>query len=160
MALIVTDKFYTYTWLRNDGTAYYVGKGTKRRAFTSGVGHRPPRTDDKIIIQDHASETDALEAEKFLIEFYGRKDLGTGCLRNRTNGGDGISPAWNKGAQLSEDHRKHLRKPHRAFTKRPMSEEHKNSIQATLRSQMTLEERQLRAERGRLGAKARWGRTT
>jgi hypothetical protein len=87
MSLIVSDKFYTYTWMRKDGTAYYVGKGTKRRAYTSGDGHRPP-LEEFIIIQDHPSEADAFAAEKFLIEHYGRKDLGTGCLRNLTNGSE------------------------------------------------------------------------
>ena len=90
MAVIVKDKFYTYTWIRNDGTPYYVGKGTKNRAFVSCEGHRPPRVEN-IILQEHLSEQDALFAEVFLIAYYGRKDLGTGCLRNLTDGGEGVS---------------------------------------------------------------------
>jgi predicted XRE-type DNA-binding protein len=43
------------------------------------------------LIQEFPSEADALAAEMFLIAYYGRKDLGTGCLRNRTDGGEGIS---------------------------------------------------------------------
>lgn len=37
------------------------------------------------------SEADAFESEVALIEFFGRKDKGTGCLRNLTAGGDGVS---------------------------------------------------------------------
>ena len=39
------------------------------------------------------SEGDAFEAERFLISYYGRVDLGTGSLRNLTDGGDGASGA-------------------------------------------------------------------
>lgn len=82
--------FYTYLWLREDGTPYYVGKGSGTRAFTSachGV-HRPPQ-DERILLEEQTSETEAFEVERFLISFYGRLDLGTGCLRNLTDGGDG-----------------------------------------------------------------------
>lgn len=84
--------FYTYLWLRYDGSPYYVGKGKGHRAFYSD-GHtvRRPKDDARILIQYHESEADAITAEIFLIVFYGRLDLGTGCLRNRTDGGDGIS---------------------------------------------------------------------
>jgi hypothetical protein len=84
--------FYTYLWLRGDGTPYYVGKGSGKRAFTSGAHgvHRPKDT-GRIILQEHSSEEDAFCAEIFLIAYYGRKDTGVGCLRNRTDGGEGLS---------------------------------------------------------------------
>ena len=79
--------FYTYLWLREDGTPYYVGKGSGHRAFVSW-GHRHPRPKDRssILIQEFPSERDAFSAEIFLISYYGRKDLGTGCLRNLSGG--------------------------------------------------------------------------
>lgn len=86
-AALKTGKFYTYTWLQYDGRAYYVGKGHGNRAIRKGS----PRDLDRIIIQEHESEADAFEAEKFLIAYYGRKDQGTGILRNMTDGGEGTS---------------------------------------------------------------------
>jgi hypothetical protein len=82
--------FYTYLWLREDGTPYYVGKGEGRRAFVS-YEHVVPRPKDsaRIVLQEHPSEDAAFFAEKFLIAYYGRKDLSLGCLRNRTDGGEG-----------------------------------------------------------------------
>lgn len=84
------DKYYTYLWLREDGTPYYVGKGKGRRAVESD-GHisKRPTTLDRIIIEEYESEKDAFLAEAFLISFYGRKDIGTGCLVNLTDGGEG-----------------------------------------------------------------------
>jgi NUMOD3 motif-containing protein len=91
--------FYTYLWLREDGTPYYVGKGNSRRAFES-IGHtvKRPRNRESIIVQEFSNESDAFTAERFLVAFYGRLDRGTGCLRNRTDGGDGPS-----GLILSEE---------------------------------------------------------
>jgi hypothetical protein len=85
---MMDNGFYTYLWLREDGTPYYVGKGRGKRAFRCGA---PPA--ERVIIQYHPSERDALVAEVFFIAYYGRKDLGTGCLRNYTDGGDGVSGA-------------------------------------------------------------------
>ena len=42
------------------------------------------------IIQENLDWDSACELEEFLIKLYGRKDLGTGCLVNMTNGGDGL----------------------------------------------------------------------
>jgi len=81
--------YYTYLWLREDGTPYYVGKGTGYRAYTnSGHTVRHPLDHARILIQDHPSEKDAFAAEIFLIAYYGRIDTGAGILRNRTDGGD------------------------------------------------------------------------
>jgi hypothetical protein len=96
--------FYTYLWLREDGTPYYVGKGTGNRAYVQTFHITPVPSRDRILIQEFPSEGVALEAEKFLIAYYGRKDIGTGCLRNLTNGGEGIS-----GYKYSEAHRESLR---------------------------------------------------
>ena len=82
--------FYTYLWLREDGTPYYVGKGKGNRAFDrKNHIQKPPSDTSRILVQDFTSEADAFKAEIFLIDYYGRKDLGTGCLRNRTEGGVG-----------------------------------------------------------------------
>lgn len=82
-------EFYTYLWLREDGTPYYVGKGKGRRAFTkSAHTSKPPQDKSRILIQEFPDEDSAFEAEKFFIAYYGRRDQGTGCLRNLTDGGD------------------------------------------------------------------------
>jgi len=82
--------FYTYLWLREDGTPYYVGKGHGDRAYKYHRRHgSPPK--QRVVIYQAESEVDAFETEIALIWYYGRKDLGTGCLRNLTNGGEGTS---------------------------------------------------------------------
>ncbi len=98
--------FYTYLWLREDGSPYYVGKGMGRRGFLSH-GHTVPcpKEVERIIIQEWLSEDQAYEAEKFLISYFGRIDQGTGCLRNLTDGGEGASV----GHTLSESGRDKLR---------------------------------------------------
>jgi hypothetical protein len=114
--------FYTYLWLREDRTPYYVGKGKGNRGFTSKQ-HRlkcPPK--DRIIIQGWPSEELAFEAEKALIKYYGRIDLGTGCLSNLTEGGD--NPPKRFGPP-SEDVREKIRK---ALTGRHLSQSHKNKL--------------------------------
>jgi hypothetical protein len=103
----------TYTYLREDGTPVYVGKGPEKRAHDA-TGHRglTPENRDRIILQEHPSEADAFEAEVFLISFYGRKDRGTGCLRNLTDGGEGSSgsrPSAETRRKMSETHKRILK---------------------------------------------------
>ena len=94
------EGFYVYAYLREDGTPYYVGKGCGDRAFTSH-NHTVacPIEVFRILTQEYESEDEAFMAEKFLISFYGRRDLGTGCLRNLTEGGEGLA-----GLVRTEDH--------------------------------------------------------
>ena len=96
--------FYTYLYLREDGTPYYVGKGKGNRAYHSPAHtiHLPRDSKgiirSRIPIQYWESEEEAFEMERWYIKFYGRKDNGTGILRNLTDGGDGAS-----GHVLSEE---------------------------------------------------------
>src|ERR1035437_4660423 len=91
-----------YFYLRYDGTPYYVGKGSRRRA---AAWHRtmPPKDPARILYQEFLNEDEAFEAECFFINFFGRLDLGTGCLRNFTDGGEGTS-----GTIVSEETRHKL----------------------------------------------------
>jgi len=86
------SEFYAYLWLRTDGTPYYVGKGCDDRAFVQENHYCPVPSDrSHILILDRATEQEAFTAETELIHNWGRKDAGTGILRNLTDGGDGSS---------------------------------------------------------------------
>lgn len=81
--------FYTYLWLRENGTPYYVGKGTKNRGFISwNHGVNRPNADARIVVQYWGSEGEALAMEEWWIALLGRQDNRTGILRNLTNGGE------------------------------------------------------------------------
>ena len=73
------------------GLLIYVGKGHGKRAIRKSS----PKDLSRILIQEHESEQDAFAAEIFLIAYYGRKDRGTGCLINHTDGGE--NPPRNTG---------------------------------------------------------------
>ena len=84
-------EYYTYQYLRLDESPYYVGKGVGNRAWHSHKHHRPPKDRNRILIQYWANEDTALAYEMYLIDFWGRRDLGTGILNNHSDGGEGLS---------------------------------------------------------------------
>jgi len=85
--------FYVYCYLRSsDLTPYYIGIGsTRTRAYSSQHNVNPPadRRLIRIMRRGLSSWQEACLLEQFYIRRYGRKDIGTGVLRNRTDGGEG-----------------------------------------------------------------------
>jgi hypothetical protein len=85
--------FYTYAYLREDRTPYYVGKGCGDRAYRRNKCEiKPPKDKSRIIfLKQNLTEEKAFKHEIYMIAVFGRKDLGTGILYNRSGGGEGPS---------------------------------------------------------------------
>jgi hypothetical protein len=86
-------QYYTYAYLREDRTPYYIGKGKGDRVYKKRKNDiKPPKDKSRIIfLKQNLTEEEAFKHEKYMIAVFGRKDLGTGILHNRTDGGEGIS---------------------------------------------------------------------
>ncbi len=77
-------EYYVYTYFYEDGTAYYVGKGNRKRIF---MRHDVP-VPEQCLIQYFPFETEveAWDTEIQLIALYGRQQDG-GTLMNLSTGG-------------------------------------------------------------------------
>lgn len=113
--------YYTYAWLREDMTPYYVGKGIDNRSYRP---HRrgdkymsPPSRDKVLFLKKNLTEFDAYKHENYIINILGLKSEG-GILINMSYGGEGSSgrkateyciqrsKETNLGKTLTEEHRK------------------------------------------------------
>jgi len=103
------NHFYTYAWLREDRTPYYIGKGKGKRAWRK----ESPTSNRVLILKNNLTEQEAFKHEIYMIAVLGRKDTSAGMLINLTDGGDGLtgrsgplSPTWGlKRPDLSEINR-------------------------------------------------------
>ena len=114
--------YYTYAYLREDRTPYYIGKGKGNRAYRRRkTDIKPPKDKSRILIlKQNLTEEESFKHEIYMIAVCGRKDLGTGILHNRTNGGEGAS-----GAIMSDETR---RKMSESGKVKIFSEEHRRKI--------------------------------
>ena len=82
--------FYTYCYLDENNKPYYVGKGCGGRINAPHECGLPPK-ERRIFLKQGLTEEESFKHEVYMIYVLGRKDLGTGCLVNRTCGGHGTA---------------------------------------------------------------------
>lgn len=117
------NNYYTYAYLRKDGTPYYIGKGKDDRISSKQRSINSPKDKSRIIfLKQNLLEEEAFKHEIYMIAVFGRKDLGTGILHNKTNGGEGTSgriitddtrnkiKQKNKGKKLTDEHKRKISK--------------------------------------------------
>ena len=110
------EMYYTYAYLREDGTPFYIGKGKDGRINKQGNRKfKLPPTDRRIFLKQNLTEEEALRHEAYIIHVIGKENL-----INQTTGGQGTS-----GRVLSQGEREHLREVN---TGKVMSPETKEKI--------------------------------
>ena len=87
------NTYYVYAYLRKDGSPYYIGKGSKNRAWqkhkrANGSDLRPRDHSRIQIIKEGLTEKAAWNLESSLIKQHG-KLIDGGILVNSNNGGEG-----------------------------------------------------------------------
>jgi len=138
-------EYYTYAYLREDGTPYYIGKGKDDRVYYRWrKGLKPPKDRRRIIfLKQNLTEEEAFKHEIYMISVFGRKDLGTGILHNKTNGGEG-----NNGVIMSEETKRKISEANKGRIK---SDEWKKNLSGAMKGKPKSEEHRRNNSEGQKG---------
>lgn len=142
-------RYYVYAYIRSKdsetakaGTPYYIGKGTRKRAYVRHSISKPNDSSKIIICESNLTEIGAYAIERQLIKFWGRKIDSSGILYNKTLGGPGLDgyilndtqrlkiSIKNKNRIFTESHRRKLSEATKISAKLrpPMTDKHKQKI--------------------------------
>jgi len=159
--------FYTYAYLRKDGTPYYIGKGSGNRLFSNKHSVNLPDKNRIIYLKRNLTENQALKHEEYMIKIYGRKIDG-GLLYNISLGGKGNSKYHTeeeiKGARrisLEKYQKSQNGKNKRIESQRKRRENYSEEKKEEERKKARERERRKRIERGdeiRLRDRERWNK--
>ena len=162
--MVNPNRFYTYAYLREDRTPYYIGKGQGDRVYSrSRCDIKPPKDKSRIIyLKQNLTEAEAFKHEIYMIAVFGRIDLGTGILHNRTDGGEGASgrvigkeqrekmSETMKGRTHSEESK---RKMSESLKGKTLSEEHKRKLSVIGKGKTFSEETRRKLSEAKKGRK-------
>ena len=175
--MVNPNRFYTYAYLREDRTPYYIGKGNGDRVYRKrSKGIKPPKDKSRIIfLKRNLTEQEAFKHEIYMIVVFGRIDLGTGILHNKTNGGEGVSgyihneetkkkiSEIGKGRECKQETRKKLSEASKGKsiseeTKRKMSEVKKGENNPNYGKEMSEEHKEKLSEANTGNSSCAWNK--
>ena len=94
--------FYVYQYLREDGSPYYIGKGSGYRISEKKHSVIVPPKLYRQFVGKNLSEADAYALEGWLTHKYGLLIDNTGILENKIHGGGNVSPEGFTGKHHSD----------------------------------------------------------
>ena len=175
--MVNPNRFYNYAYLREDRTPYYIGKGNGDRVYRKrSKGIKPPKDKSRIIfLKRNLTEQEAFKHEIYMIVVFGRIDLGTGILHNKTNGGEGVSgyihneetkkkiSEIGKGRECKQETRKKLSEASKGKsiseeTKRKMSEVKKGENNPNYGKEMSEEHKEKLSEANTGNSSCAWNK--